>query len=131
MRWSEVDPQGIVFNPVYFTYADVAVTEYWREIGFPYPDALPALGLDALAVRATAEFRASARFDDELDILARTARIGVSSMRLLFEIHRTEDLLVAGELVYVLVGQADRRPAAVPEPIRRAVDGYEKVPPEG
>ncbi|RFQ09837.1 acyl-CoA thioesterase, partial [Pseudomonas sp. ATCC 13867] len=27
MRWSEVDPQGIVFNGNYLTYADVATTE--------------------------------------------------------------------------------------------------------
>ena len=30
VRWSEVDPQGIVFNPNYLAYADIALTEYMR-----------------------------------------------------------------------------------------------------
>ena len=46
VRWSEVDPQGIVFNPNYLAYADLALTEYMRRIGFPYPDGLLRLGSD-------------------------------------------------------------------------------------
>ena len=30
VRWSELDPQGIVFNPNYLVYFDIAVTEYMR-----------------------------------------------------------------------------------------------------
>ena len=37
VRWSEVDPQGIVFNGSYLTYADVATTEYYRHLGVSYP----------------------------------------------------------------------------------------------
>ena len=32
VRWAEVDPQGIVFNGNYLTYADVAITEYFRAL---------------------------------------------------------------------------------------------------
>ena len=39
VRWSEVDAQGVVFNPHYLTFADIAVTEYYRAIGMPYPAA--------------------------------------------------------------------------------------------
>ncbi len=38
VRWAEVDPQGIVFNGNYLTYADVGITEYLRgRRGFPGP----------------------------------------------------------------------------------------------
>lgn len=33
VRWAEVDPQSIVFNGHYLTYADVAITEYFRALG--------------------------------------------------------------------------------------------------
>jgi acyl-CoA thioester hydrolase len=32
VRWSEVDPQNIVFNPNYLVYADIAMTEYMPAI---------------------------------------------------------------------------------------------------
>ena len=48
VRWAEVDPQSIVFNGHYMTYADVAITEYWRAINLPYPDGVA----DSLKVSA-------------------------------------------------------------------------------
>ena len=32
VRWSEADPQGIVFNGHYLNFADVGVTEYYRAL---------------------------------------------------------------------------------------------------
>src|SRR5215468_1790144 len=68
VRWAEVDRQGIVFNGNYLTYFDVGITEYWRAIGYPYPDALLQNGCDTFAVKATIEYRAPARYDDLLDV---------------------------------------------------------------
>ena len=50
VRWGECDMQGIVFNPHYMALIDVALTEYWRDIGLPYPDALAAEGFRANAL---------------------------------------------------------------------------------
>ena len=68
VRWSELDPQGIVFNPNYFVYFDLGVSEYMRNIGFTYPEGLSAAGCDMFAVQATANFRASARYDDLIQV---------------------------------------------------------------
>ena len=46
VRWAETDMQGIVFNGHYLTYFDVAITEYWRAIGMPYPAAFAGTGVD-------------------------------------------------------------------------------------
>ena len=32
VRWSEVDPQGVVFNARYLEYADIGITEYYRAL---------------------------------------------------------------------------------------------------
>jgi acyl-CoA thioester hydrolase len=53
VRWAEVDRQGIVFNGHYLTYFDVGITEYYRALGFPYPDGLAPHGTD-LYVRKSA-----------------------------------------------------------------------------
>src|SRR4249920_1592175 len=120
VRWAEVDRQGIVFNGHYLTYFDVGITEYWRAIGYPYPDALLAQGSDTFAVKATIEYHAPARYDDLLEVLVRVGRIGRTSLQFLVEIHRDEAQLISGELIYVNTDAATRKPIPVPAFLREA-----------
>lgn len=130
VRWAEVDRQGIVFNGHYLLYFDVGVTEYWRAIGYPYPDALAGHGSDLYVKKAGVEYHSSAVYDDLVDVLVRIARIGRSSLRFVIEVRRGEELLVDGELVYVNADPATRRSAPVPEFLRRAIVAFEKRAPE-
>jgi acyl-CoA thioester hydrolase len=125
VRWAELDPQGVVFNPNYLTYFDVGVTEYFRAIGCVYPGAFFAQGVDTFLVKATVEYKVPARFDDEIAVRARVRRIGRTSMAFALAVERGAEPLVSGELVYVFVSLADRKPAPVPEIVRRAVLDYE------
>lgn len=130
VRWAEVDRQGVVFNPQYFAYFDVAVTEYWRALGAPYPDHLARHGTDSYAVAARAEFHGSAAYDDVIDVCCRVGRIGRSSMQFLFGVYRGEEQLTTGEIVYVNVVLETRRSAPWPEALRDAILGFERTPPE-
>jgi len=129
VRWAEVDRQGIVFNGHYLAYFDIGVTEYWRAIGYPYPDGLAKHGTDLYVVKATVEYHASAVYDDLIAIGMRCARIGNSSMQFLPEIYRRDELLVSGELVYVNADPATKKPAPVPDFLREAIGQFEAVPP--
>ena len=129
VRWSEVDRQGIVFNGHYLTYFDIGVTEYWRAVGYPYPDGLAERGTDLFVVKATVEYHASAVYDDVIDICIRCARIGRSSMQFLPEIYRGEELLVSGELVYVNADPSTKKSSPVPDFLREAIGRFEAVPP--
>lgn len=130
VRWAEVDPQGIVFNPNYLVYADVALTEYMRAIGFPYPEALVKRGSDLFAVRAEVDFKASARYDDELDLAARVCRIGRTSMALAVGIFRGEQLLCEVLLTYVNGSTKTQRPMVLPADFVETILAFEKTPPE-
>jgi len=129
VRWAEVDRQGIVFNGHYLTYFDVGITEYWRAIGYPYPDALLKQGSDTFAVKATIEYQAPARYDDLLDVLVRVGRIGRSSIQFLLEINRGDAQLIVGELIYVNADADTRKPFPVPGFLREAIARFERVPP--
>jgi acyl-CoA thioester hydrolase len=131
VRWAEVDPQGIVFNANYLVYFDVAATEYWRALGFTYPAAFAEHGVDTFAVKATVEFHAPARYDDDVDLLVRTTRLGGTSLRVAVEVHRGDHRLVSGELVYVVASTADRRPTPIPPRLRAAIVAFEKTAPDG
>jgi len=131
VRWAEVDRQGIVFNGHYLMYFDCGITEYWRAIGTPYPEGLAEHGSDLYVVKATVEYHASAGYDDVIDVCVRVASIGRSSVRFAIEIHRGEDHLVSGEVVYVNADPATRRSAPVPEFLREAIARFEGRAPIG
>jgi acyl-CoA thioester hydrolase len=129
VRWAEVDKQGIVFNGHYLAYFDVGVTEYYRAIGLPYPEGLLQHGSDLYAKKATVEYHRSAGYDDLIDVCARVARLGRSSMQFLLEIYRGEELLVSGELIYVNADPATRKSAPLPEFLRDAIRKFERNAP--
>jgi acyl-CoA thioester hydrolase len=130
VRWAEVDRQDVVFNGHYFLYFDVAVAEYWRAIGFRYPqDLVEKFGTDIYAVNASAEYHASATYDELLDIGCRAGRIGRSSLQLLLGVWRGADHLTSGELVYVNADPKTRKSVPWPDAVREAILKFEKTPP--
>jgi len=136
VRWAEVDMQKIVFNGHYLTYIDTAIAEYWREIGLPYPHGyVERYGNDVYLRKATVEYLGSARYDDELTVYCRVAKLGNSSMTFVFEIHKEgaaapASPLVTAELVYVNADPKTMRPAPLPDEVRDKIRRYEKVAPQ-
>lgn len=129
VRWAETDPQGIVFNGHYLTYFDVAITEYWRAVGLPYPAALARIGVDVFAVKSTIEYGAPARYDDLLDVGCRAARLGRSSITFELTIWREEEMLTWGEVVYACADPEARKSVAIPSEIREAIVAWEPQAP--
>ncbi len=133
VRWAEADMQGVVFNGHYLTYCDICLTEYWRAIGLAYPADFHAQGCDTYVRKATVEYLAPARFDDELEVCGRVARIGRSSLSFLVAMYRrgeTARPLITAELVYVNADTATLSSAAWPKTFRERIRGFEIRPPD-
>lgn len=130
VRWAEVDMQGIVFNGHYLTYFDIAVTEYWRQLGMPYPQATADTGGELYTVKSVVEYASPARYDDELDLYIRCARIGRSSLTFELEIWRGDEALVNGELVYVHADPQARKSAPLPPRLVEAIERFERTKPQ-
>ena len=130
VRWAEVDMQGIVFNGHYFTYFDVAFTVYWRATGLPSVLQQAKDGRELFARKASIEYQAPARFDDVLDIGVRCAGFGRTSVRFVIEIHRGDEHLISGELVYVYADTAVRKGVPFPEEWRAVLARFETLAPE-
>lgn len=129
VRWAEVDMQKVVFNAHYLTYIDTAVADYWREIGLDYPDGyLQKYGNDVFLRKATVEYLGSARYDDELAVYCRVAKLGRSSFTWAVEIHRDQPLVTA-ELVYVNADPKMMKAAPLPEELRKRIRAYERTAP--
>lgn len=120
VRFAECDPQGVVFNANYFTYFDVAITEFLRDVIGEYSD-IQAMGVEMLVGEARARFHAPAQFDDEIDVAVEPTRLGNTSATLGFRILRDAALLVEGELRYVFVDAHTHRKCPIPREIRAAL----------
>jgi acyl-CoA thioester hydrolase len=125
VRWAECDAQGIVFNGNYFLYFDVAMGEWLRALGFE-----PATTIEFFTVRAEADYKAPAKFDDMLDVAARCARLGEKSMTLKFAVFRGEDLLTEGALTYVHADLSTRKSTPIPKEFIDRVLAFERTAPE-
>lgn len=126
VRWDECDAQGVVYFGKYFTLFDVAMTEYFRGLGYD------ASALDEFfTVRAEADFKSSARFDDLVEVSVRCARIGATSLTLNYAIFRGDEVLADGAITYVHADPKTQEKSPVPPMIVEKIAAFEKTPPEG
>ena len=116
VRYSEVDGQRIVFNAHYLTYYDTAITEYFRALPYDYMGQVERTGEDYHTVRTLVQYQQPIEFDEDIEVLVRTSRLGRSSLTFLLEIHtkEEEDLRATGEVVWVNTDQVTHKSAAMP-----------------
>ena len=122
IRYSDCDPQGIVFNGNYARYWDDAVTDWFEEAGFGGEE-LGGIGTDVVTARLEMDFRAAATLGDVVETSMAVERFGNTSMAVGVETRRVSDevVVVSGKAIYVFVDPDTFRPAPVPEEIRQAL----------
>lgn len=120
VRFAEVDYQGVVFNAHYLTYLDTALTEYMRYLGMDVSLDHNPKQFDFQLIKTTLEFKAPAKFDDELSVTISTKKIGNSSIVFSAEIMREKDqqLIVSAELVWVYADLIEHASVTIPKEIR-------------
>ena len=120
VRFAETDAMQVVYYGEYFVWFEVARTELFREIGMPYTVISRKRGYHTPVVQAHADYKAPARYDDEVAVRVLMTKIGKSSLRLDYEVTRMPDkvLLCTGHTVHVLIGE-DGKPKEIPADMRK------------
>ena len=129
VRWSDCDVQGIVFNGMYLSFAEVAQAEYFRNLGIALYDPKTRERFDTATVKATLEYIAPARIDDVLEIRWRISRIGNSSMAssALILNAKTGERLTRVEMVNINFDSQAVKSRPVPPDVRRLIEAYEGI----
>src|SRR5688572_24674502 len=116
VRYAETDKMGVVYYAHYLVWFEIGRTEWLRDVGWTYR-AMEDEGLGLPVIEAHCEYKAGARYDDELDIRTR-ARL-VSAVRLAFDydVVRSADgqTIASGHTVHATI---DRSGRAVRLPVR-------------
>lgn len=122
VRYHECDAQGFLFNSRHLEMADVAMTEWLRQLGWSY-DEFVADGADVSVVRAEVDYRLPIRFDEVIDLTVTCLHVGTSSLRLGTRFCRGEELVASTELVYVNLDVENGGSRPLPESIRTRLLG--------
>jgi len=117
-RFAETDAMRIVHHTEYFVWFEVARTELLRSLGLPYTE-IQERGFGIPLVEAFANYKAPAKYDDEVEVKIKVGRIGRSSIRLEYEVAKLpgRELLCVGHTIHVLVG-GDGKPQKIPDDLR-------------
>jgi len=105
VRYEETDTMGVVYYAKFLVWMEVGRVSLFRDVGIGSGEWVKEFGIPV--VRAHADYKASARFDDEILIKTKIASIGNSSIRFENEIYKLPEmkLLATGHTVHVLTNK--------------------------
>ena len=120
-RWMDNDVYGHINNVVYYSYFDTVVNQYLLEQGVLDIARSPVIGL---VVETQCNYFGPIAFPDTVHAGVRVARLGSSSVRYEVGIFRNDDALACaqGHFVHVYVDRSSRRPVALPDDLRTALN---------
>ena len=119
-RWMDNDVYGHVNNVQYYSFFDTVVNGYLIAQGALDPAASRVIGL---VVETKCNYFASLSFPEDVHAGLRVGRMGSSSVRYEIGLFRAgEDSAAAqGHFVHVYVNRSTRKPAPLPEGLKRAL----------
>ncbi len=124
VRFHECDPQGIVFNANFLAYADIAMTELYREAFGSWQAAMEAGGVDMVVAEANVRYLAPLHFDEEIELVASVTRIGTTATTTLIEVERDGATVAEVTLRHVVVDPETRAKAPIPDPMRSVLERF-------
>lgn len=118
VRYGETDQMGVVHHAAYLHYLEDARTAWLRALGLPY-SSIEARGIGLPVRRAELRYRAPARYEDELDVSVRLARLRGASATFAYVVTRSDGTpIVDAEVELACIELATGRPRLLPDELR-------------
>ena len=120
VRWSDVDIAGIIYFGAYVRFIELAETELFRELGYPYGKMFEMLDIWLPRVHLDFDFFAPALMDDELLIKTHIAKLGSSSITMRMIVHnlRANEVDATATLIVAAVNRATMKSTPMPPDLR-------------
>lgn len=109
VRYEETDTMGVVYYGKYLTWLEVGRVNLMRDVGFGYREWVRH-EIQFPVVQAHMDYKAPARFDDEILVKTKIASIGTKSIRFENEVYKLPEmtLLGTGHTVHALMDKHGR-----------------------
>jgi acyl-CoA thioester hydrolase len=102
VRYPEVDQMGVVHHSRFFEYFEMGRVELLRANGMSYAE-LERSGVLFVVVKVECRYRAPARYDDELTLTTRVARMAHVKIDHEYVLRRGETVLAEGKTTIACV----------------------------
>ena len=124
VRYAETDQMGVAYHANYLAWFEVGRCEWLRSLGYSYRSLEELDGVTLPVIEAHCEYRAPARYDDELEIRSRGALLSPVRVRFEYEVVRLPDgaRLASGHTVHAVIGR-DGRPRRLPAQVQNLFEG--------
>lgn len=110
VRYQETDQMGVVYHSNYLVWFEVGRTTFTRDLGYSYQE-LEKLGIMLPLIEVKANYRAPARYDDEVIVYTTCTEATGSKLIFEYEVKRKEDglLLTTGYSIHLWVNKEMKR----------------------
>ncbi len=124
VRYADTDKMGVVYYANYAVFYEVARTELFRHIGFPY-SSLEEQGIALPVVELVSHYHKSAHYDELLNVQVSIRQMPTAKVVFFYEIRNEQgDLLNDGQTTLVFVNMQTGRPTRIPADVRAAMEQY-------
>ncbi len=126
--YRDTDQMGVVYYANYFGWMEAARTEYLRALGWSYRQ-MEATGLFLPVVHAQCDYKAPARYDDQVCVTARIAELTRIRLEFHYDIRvdDREGVIATGLTRHIFTGP-DWKPRRAGEDVLKCLRG-EGAPP--
>ncbi|GAA1564702.1 thioesterase family protein [Kribbella sancticallisti] len=121
-RWKDNDVYGHVNNVEYYSFFDTVINEFLIRAGKLDIHRGEVIGL---CVESACTFKQSLAFPETVDAGLRVSKLGNSSVHYEIGLFRSgsDEPAATGRFVHVFVDRENRRPVALPDSVRAALEG--------
>ena len=123
--YGDTDQMGVVYYANYLRFFEIGRNEWIRASGMPY-GRFEEQGMMLPVAEAACSYRASARYDDLIEIDCWCDALGRASVGFAYRIRRGETVLATGRTKHAVLGTDDGRLKPWPKALYHALDAYRR-----
>lgn len=125
VRWSDVDPAGIIRYDAYTRFMELGESELFRSLGIPYRTFFTRFGVSVPRRVMHMEFTSPPTLDERLEVAVYVSEVGTTSMTMNFDIYGDEGVMrMYGLLVLVCVSPEGMRKEPWPVELLSIIDKH-------
>lgn len=105
---------GVVYYGRYYEYFEAGRSDMLRKLGYPYVE-LEKKNLSLPVIESYCKYLSFAKYDDLITIKTSLRDIPTVRIKMDYEIHRADDLVVSGYTRHAFVSSESMKPVRPPE----------------
>ena len=112
--YEDTDAGGVVYYANYLKFCERARTEWLRTFGVSQQALIDEQGLGFVVRSVQADYRASARLDDALEVITQVAMLRRASILFEQQLVRGQELLFTARVLLASIDLRRQKPVAIP-----------------